>query len=65
MSEFHAEAPRATASEGLTQGPTEAARAEFELTALRTKGDEITNEPPCPTIQIKYNTKSIQLQAYS
>ena len=27
-----------------------AARAGFEPTTLRTKGDESTNEPPCPTM---------------
>ena len=47
-SEFYAEAPQATASEGLAQGPYEAAIAGFEPTTLRTKGDESTNEPPRP-----------------
>ena len=47
--EFHAEAPQATASERLAQGPYVAARAGFEPTTLRTKGDESTNEPPGPT----------------
>ena len=55
VSEFHAKAPQATASEGLAQGPYVAARAEFEPTTLRTKGTESTNEPPCPT---KLNTVS-------
>jgi len=49
VSEFHAEAPQAIASEGLAQGPYVAARAGFKLTTLRTKGDESTNEPPHPT----------------
>ena len=49
VSEFHAEAPQATASEGLAQGPYMAAGAGFEPTTLRTKGDESTNEPPRPT----------------
>ena len=44
--EFHAEAPQATASEELAQGPFVAARAGFEPTTLRTKGDKYTNEPP-------------------
>ena len=50
MSEFHAEAPRATASERLAQGPYVAAKARFEPTTFRTKSDESTNEPPRPTI---------------
>src|SRR6218665_3373437 len=48
LSEFHAKAPQATASEGLAQGSYVAARAGFEPTTLRTKGDESTNEPPWP-----------------
>ena len=48
MSEFHAEAPQATASEGLAQGPYVAARVELELATLWTKGAEFTNEPLCP-----------------
>ena len=48
-SEFHAKAPQATESEGLAQGPYVAARAGFEPTTLRPKGDETTNEPPRPT----------------
>ena len=55
MSEFHAEAPQATASEGLAQGPYVAARAGFEPTTLRTKGDESANEPPRPTKLYKYS----------
>ena len=51
MSELHTEAPRATVSEGLAQGPYVAARAGVEPTTLWTKGDESTNEPPCPTRQ--------------
>ena|SRR6218665_4037594 len=50
VSEFHAEAPQATASEGLAQGLYVAARAGFELTTLWTKVAESTNEPPCPTM---------------
>ena len=49
--EFHPEAPQATASEGLAQGPyvaTVAAKAEFEPKIPRTKGDESNNEPPRP-----------------
>ena len=46
VTEFHAEAPQATASEGLAQGSYVAARAGFELTTLRTKVNEFTNEPP-------------------
>ena len=48
VSEFHAEAPQATAREGLAQGHYVAARAGFEPATLRTKGDESTNEPPRP-----------------
>jgi len=36
--EFHAEAPQATVSEGLAQGPYVAARAGAEPMTLRTKG---------------------------
>jgi len=46
--EFHTEAPQATASEGLAQGPYVAARAVFEPAPLRTKGDESTNVPLHP-----------------
>jgi len=45
VSEFHAEAPRANASEGLDQGPYVVARAGFKPATLRKKGDESTNEP--------------------
>ena len=48
VSEFHAEAPQAIASEGLAQGPCVVARVGFEPTTLRTKGIESTNEPPRP-----------------
>ena len=44
MSEFHAEAPKATASDGLAQGPYVAATEGFEPTTFRTKGDESTND---------------------
>ena len=46
MPEFHAEAPQATASEGLAQGPYVTARAGFDPATLRRKGDESTNVPP-------------------
>jgi len=49
VSEFHAEAPQATASEALAQGHYVAARTGFKLTNLRTKGDDSSNEPPRPT----------------
>ena len=52
VSEFHAEAPQEIASDGLAQGPYVAARAGFEPTTLRTKGDESTNEPPRPTTSV-------------
>ena len=40
--EFHAEAPQATASEGLAQGPDVAVRVGFEPTTFQSKGDEST-----------------------
>ena len=46
MSEFHAEAPQATASEGLAQGPYVAARARVEPMTLWVKGVDSTNAPP-------------------
>jgi len=46
--EFHVEAPQATVSEGLAQGPYVAARAVFEPTTLWTEGLESTNKPPHP-----------------
>ena len=49
VSEFHAEASQATASEGLTQGPYVAARAGYEPTTLRSIAIDSTNEPPRPT----------------
>ena len=52
VSGFHAEAPQATASEGLAQGPSVADRVGFEPETLRTQGNELTTEPPCHTIAI-------------
>ena len=49
VSEFHAEASQATASEGLAQSPYMAARAGFEPATLRTKGVESINEQLRPT----------------
>ena len=46
MPEFHAEAPQATASEGLAQGPYVVARVGFKPMTLRTKVVESTNESP-------------------
>ena len=46
VSEFHAEAPQATVSGGLAQGPYVVARAGVEPMTLRTKGVDSTNEPP-------------------
>ena len=43
VSELHAEAPQPTATEGLAKSLYVAARAGFEPTTLRTKGDESTN----------------------
>jgi len=48
VSEFHTEAPQATASEGLAHGPYVAGRAGFEPVTLQTKGVKSTNEHPCP-----------------
>jgi len=49
MSEFLAESPQPTASEGLSKGPYMVARAGSEPITL-TKGDESTNEPPRPEV---------------
>jgi len=45
VSDFHAEALQATASEGLAQCPYAAARAGFEPVTLQKKGAESANEP--------------------
>src|SRR6218665_1076423 len=37
-------------SEGLVQGPHVAARVEFEPATLRTRGTELTAEPPRPKV---------------
>src|SRR6218665_2708030 len=50
VSEFRAEAPQATVSEGLAQGPYVAASAGLEPMTLQTKCDKSTNEPPCPAV---------------
>ena len=49
VSEFHPEAPQATASEGFAQGSYVAARVGLETASLRAKGVESTNEQPRPT----------------
>src|SRR6218665_622198 len=48
--EFHAEAPQATVSEELVQGPYMVARAGVEPMAIRTKGVNSTNAPPSTTL---------------
>ena len=48
MPEFHTEAPQATVSEGLAQGPYMAARVEVEPMTIRTKGVDSTKAPPRP-----------------
>src|SRR6218665_2091818 len=48
VSEFHAEAPQATASEELAQGSYVADRAGFKPTTLRSTGIDSTNELPRP-----------------
>ena len=45
MPEFHAEAPQATVSYGLAQGPYVTARAGVEPTTLRLKAIDSTNAP--------------------
>ena len=50
VSEFYAETPQATVSEGRAQGPYVAARAGVEPMTLRTKGVDSTNAPPTPQI---------------
>src|SRR6218665_1968269 len=46
--EFHANAPQATVSEGLAQGPYVVARAGVKPMTLRTKGIDSTNAPHTP-----------------
>ena len=48
--EFHAEAPQATVSEGLAQGPHVATRVGVEPMTLRTKDVDSTKAPPRPTL---------------
>ena len=50
MPKFHVEAPKATVSEGLAQGPYMyvAARAGVKLMTIRTKGVDSTNAPHTP-----------------
>ena len=56
VSEFHAEAPQATASEGLAQCPYVAAIAGVEPTTIRTIGAHSTNKPPRATIYFTTTT---------
>jgi len=62
--EFHAEAPQATVSEGLAQGPYVAARAGFKPVTLRMKGVESTNAPPRLTCQEKAFNSAAKLQKH-
>jgi len=60
--EFHTEAPQATVSEGLAQGPYVVARVGVELMTLQTKGvDSTSNEPlllcPADTAKILENIR--------
>jgi len=57
--EFDAEAPQATVSEGLTQGPYWLARAGFEPTTLQTKGVESTNAPPRPILMESFSVSDL------
>ena len=50
------EAPQAAVSEGLTQGPNEAARVEFKPTTLQTKDAKSTYALPCP-LAVGLNTR--------
>src|SRR6218665_2052543 len=50
VSEFHAEAPQATAREGLAQDPYVVARVGVEPTTLRSKGIDSTNAQPRPNV---------------
>jgi len=61
MSEFHAGALQATASEGLAQGPYVAAGVGFEPATFQTEGAELTPEPPRPTrlSQIDIETREV------
>ena len=43
LCQFHAEAPQASAREGLVQGPYMAARVRFEPMTIRMKDNESTN----------------------
>ena len=54
VSEFHAEAPQATASQGLAQGPFVAARAGVELMTFWTKGVDSTNASHTPQMYVSY-----------
>jgi len=61
--EFHAEAPQATASEGLAKGPYVAARVGVELMTLRTKGVDSANAPPTPHNFCHFNNFNYRLIA--
>ena len=62
VSEFHDEAPQATTSEGLAQGPYMAARARFEPTTHRTKGVDSTNEPPWFYINVVVSLTKVEMK---
>src|SRR6218665_1852787 len=53
--EFHAEAPQATVSEGLAQGPYVAARLGVQPMTIQTKGVDSTSAPPRPTMRNERN----------
>ena len=63
--EFHAEAPQATASEGLAQGPYVAARAGLEPTTLRTKGDESMRHHAQRVHYIDDHTRAVNYHAHA
>src|SRR6218665_1521089 len=66
VSEFHAEVPPATVSEGLAQGPYVAARARFEPATVGKKGKNSTNEPPRPNRWVgKVNNNVINIYTHA
>ena len=55
---FHTEAPQATGSEGLAQGPYVAAREGFKPATLRTKEVESTNAAPRPAAKLSISNST-------
>ena len=65
MSEFHAEASQATASEGLAQGLYVAARTGVEPTTLRLKVIVSTKVPPRPTTRLYFTLHCFTLHYFT